>query len=173
MVARYILDADRINRITDSSARSCTSAMLEPEVIGRLMPDAPAERVEVHLADLQPYLVKGLLATEDRFFYYHSGFDPIRIVEATRDRSRRRHRLEQGASTITQQLARTFIPPQRRSFRRKFRELAVALVLEIQLSKDGFWNATSTTCRWANIMARRSTGCRSRRVISSTRTCAK
>jgi penicillin-binding protein 1B len=135
MVARCILDADRIDRITDSYGAKLQNAMLEPEVIGRLMPDAPAERVEVHLAELQPYLVKGLLATEDRFFYYHFGFDPIRIIEATVI-DLGAGRLKQGASTITQQLARTFIPPQGRSFRRKFRELAIALVLEIRLSKD-------------------------------------
>ena len=109
--------------------------MLEPEVIGRLLPGTPAERVEVQLGQLKPYLVKGLLASEDRFFYYHPGIDPIRIVEAAIS-DFRSHRLAQGASTLTQQLARTFMERHERTLSRKFRELAVAAVLEIRLRKD-------------------------------------
>jgi penicillin-binding protein 1B len=120
--------------IHDRSGASCREAVLEPEVIGHLLSDSPAERVEVPLDQLGPIVVQGLLATEDRFFYYHPGFDPVRIVEAAVVDLRRGH-LEQGASTLTQQLARTFIPPQRRSFRRKFRELAITVVLEVRLSK--------------------------------------
>jgi len=129
------LDGETIERVADPFGADLKRATLEPEVIGRLMPDAPAERVEVRLEELKPYVVKGLLATEDRYFYWHFGFDPIRIVEAALTDLRAR-RLEQGASTITQQLARTFIPRHGRSFRRKFRELAIALVLEIRLSKN-------------------------------------
>ena len=104
-------------------------------MIGRLLAGAPAERVEVQLGQLKPYLVKGLLANEDRFFYYHPGVDPIRIVEAA-FADMRAHRLEQGASTLTQQLARTFMERHERTFSRKFRELAVTAVLEIRLRKN-------------------------------------
>ena len=79
--------------------------------------------------------MKGLLDTEDRWFYYHPGFDPIRIVEAAMT-DLRAHHLSQGASTLTQQLARTFMDRHERSFSRKFRELAVALVIEIRLRKN-------------------------------------
>ena len=48
----------------------------------------------------------------------------------------RRHHLSQGASTVTQQLARTFMDRHERSFSRKFRELAVALVIEFRLTKN-------------------------------------
>jgi penicillin-binding protein 1B len=110
-------------------------AVVEPEVIGRLLPDAPAQRVEVSLNEVKPYLAEGLLATEDRYFYYHFGFDPIRIAEAAVV-DYHSHRLSQGASTITQQLARTFMGQRERSFRRKVRELAVALVIEMRLKKS-------------------------------------
>ena len=117
-----------------STGQPTARAMIEPQVIGRLMSDAPAERVETPLGDLKPYVVDGLLATEDRYFYYHPGFDPVRMVEAAWADLRAR-RLVQGASTITQQLARTFLTRER-SFARKFREAAVALVLEMRLRKD-------------------------------------
>ncbi len=134
-LVRIALRKDRVAAIADGSGAPQKSATLEPEVIGRLMPGMPAERVEVQLSELKPYLVKGLLATEDRWFYYHPGFDPVRIVEAA-IRDLRSHRLGQGASTITQQLARTFLDRHERSFSRKFRELAVALVIEMRLSKN-------------------------------------
>ena len=134
-VINLALDEDgNIKAVTDSTGQPTARAMIEPMVIGRLMSDAPAERVETPLSDLKPYVVDGLLATEDRYFYYHPGFDPVRIMEAAWADLRAR-RLVQGASTITQQLARTFLTRQR-SFARKFREAAVALVLELRLRKD-------------------------------------
>src|SRR5262249_2324720 len=134
-VIKLRLDGDRVAAIADSFGVPRRSAMLEPEVVGRLLAGAPAERVDVALGDLKPYLVRGLIATEDRWFYYHAGFDPIRVIEAALV-DLRSHRLSQGASTITQQLARTFLDRFDRSFGRKFRELAVAIVLEIRLSKN-------------------------------------
>jgi len=134
-MVRVGLSGTRITLVADSFGVAKTDAMLQPEVIGRLLPGAPAERVEVQLSDLKPYLVKGLLANEDRFFYYHPGIDPIRIVEAAIS-DFRSHRLAQGASTLTQQLARTFMERRERNFSRKFRELAVAAVIEIRLKKD-------------------------------------
>src|SRR5271169_3853325 len=134
-LVRVGLDGKRITLVADSFGVPKTDVMLEPEVIGRLFPGAPAERVEVQLGDLKPYLVKGLLASEDRYFYYHPGIDPIRIVEAAAS-DLRSHRLAQGASTITQQLARTFLERHERTFSRKFKELAVTAVLEIRLRKN-------------------------------------
>ena len=131
---RFSLSGTRITALSDLLGTALKSGVLEPEVIGRLMPDAPAERVEVALDEVPSFVTGGLLATEDRFFYYHPGFDPIRVIEAALVDVRRGH-LEQGASTITQQLARTFIPPRRRSFWRKFREAGITIVLEIKLSK--------------------------------------
>jgi penicillin-binding protein 1B len=63
-------DGARVTGVADSFGVAQPQAILEPEIIGRLLPDAPAERVEVSLSDVPPYLIKGLLATEDRFFYY-------------------------------------------------------------------------------------------------------
>jgi penicillin-binding protein 1B len=134
-LVRINLNGAEITGVADEYGVAKRDAMLEPEVIGRLLPGTPAERVDLRLHDLPPFLVRGLLATEDRYFYYHLGIDPIRIIEAAIADLRAR-RLRQGASTITQQLARTFLEERQRSFRRKIRELAVATVLEIRLSKN-------------------------------------
>ncbi len=128
-------DGSRVSGIADSFGVAMPAAMIEPEVVGRLMPDMPAERAEVSLSEMPPYLPKGLLATEDRFFYYHFGFDPVRIIEAA-ILDFHAHRLRQGASTLTQQLARTFIEKHTRTFSRKLRELSIAIVLEMRLTKN-------------------------------------
>jgi penicillin-binding protein 1B len=133
-MVRLAFDGKRVSTIADSFGAPRDRIAIEPEVIGRLLPDAPAERAEVTLDDVQPFVVKGLLATEDRYFYYHFGFDPIRIIEAAIV-DLHSHRLRQGASTLTQQLARTFIERHTRSFHRKIRELSIALVLEMRLTK--------------------------------------
>jgi len=128
------LAGGEIVAVNDATGAPALHAMLEPEAIGRLIPGTPAERVEIRLADQKPYLVDGLLATEDQYFYYHPGINPVRIVKAAVE-DLRAGRLASGASTLTQQLARTFMERRERTFERKLRELAVALVLEFRLSK--------------------------------------
>ncbi len=133
-IVRVVLDGTEVSHVVDSFGVAKRAAKLEPEVIGRLLPGAPAERVDMAVGAMPPYLVRGLIATEDRWFYYHPGVDPIRIIEAAFV-DLRSHHLAQGASTLTQQLARTFMDRHERSFSRKFRELAVAIVLELRLGK--------------------------------------
>ncbi len=135
VLVHLTLAGTTVEGVADSFGAALPAAMIEPEVIGRLLPGAPPERVEIQLSDLPPYLARGLLATEDRYFYYHPGFDPVRMIEAA-VADLRSHHLGQGASTLTQQLARTFIDRHERTFTRKVRELAVALVIEIRLSKN-------------------------------------
>jgi penicillin-binding protein 1B len=72
---------------------------------------------------------------EDKRFFEHAGFDPLRIVKAAYV-DLREHRKEQGASTLTMQLARgLYLEPQKR-WRRKFSELMITTILEQRLSKE-------------------------------------
>ena len=59
----------------------------------------------VELKDISQYLIDATLSTEDRHFYYHMGFDFIRIGKALLNNISSRS-LSEGASTITQQYAR-------------------------------------------------------------------
>ena len=59
----------------------------------------------VELDDISPYLIDATLSTEDKHFYYHIGFDFIRIGKAMINNITSRS-LSEGASTITQQYAR-------------------------------------------------------------------
>ena len=78
---------------------------------------------------------RAVVAVEDRRFYRHPGVDPIGIARAVSVDLRGNNR-SQGASTITQQLARNIFLTQQRSFARKLREVVLALALEQRFSKD-------------------------------------
>jgi penicillin-binding protein 1A len=84
---------------------------------------------------LPEVLVQAVLAAEDTRFYDHGGVDIIRIGGAAlRDLATRR--LAEGASTITQQLARSvFLTPQK-SFARKINEVFLTVEIEKRFSKD-------------------------------------
>ncbi len=93
------------------------------------------QRIEVPLGQVSPHLVKAILAIEDQRFYEHRGFDARRIVGAALANVRR-GRVVQGASTITQQLARqSFLTPDR-TYRRKLQEVILAGRIEGAYSKE-------------------------------------
>lgn len=95
----------------------------------------PATRDKL-ISGQMPLLVKrAFIAAEDRRFYEHDGIDPVGIGRAL-VRNVRRGAVEEGASTITQQLARTVFLSQDRTIVRKLKEALLAGKLERQLSKQ-------------------------------------
>lgn len=92
-------------------------------------------REVVSLHEISPYLIQATLAIEDHRFYDHYGLDPKGMARAAWVNLRNMS-LYQGASTITQQLARNLYLTHERSWERKIKEAIYAVQLELQLSKD-------------------------------------
>jgi 1A family penicillin-binding protein len=92
-------------------------------------------RQDVRLADISPHLRRAVIAVEDRRFFSHYGIDLFAISRAAVHNARQLKAVE-GASTITQQLARTLFLSNRRTITRKLQEAVLALMLEAELSKD-------------------------------------
>jgi penicillin-binding protein 1A len=92
-------------------------------------------RVIVSLDDVSPYLVNAIIATEDREFRSHWGVDIYGIARAL-FANVRAGRVVQGASTITQQLARSLFLTQEVTITRKLKEALLALRIEQTYSKD-------------------------------------
>jgi penicillin-binding protein 1B len=107
---------------------------LEPEVLSNLFNKSREKHRIVRFADMPPVLVNAVISAEDKRFYQHSGFDPIRIVKALLV-DLREMRWAEGASTITQQLARMVWLSQKKTLSRKFPELLITIHLEQKLSK--------------------------------------
>ncbi|MBS0409100.1 MAG: PBP1A family penicillin-binding protein [Proteobacteria bacterium] len=89
----------------------------------------------VSLATLPSYAPKAFLAAEDRRFYQHGAVDLHAIVRAAR-RDLKEHRAAEGASTLTQQLARTLFLKPEHTLKRKVQEAVLAGRLEDMLGKD-------------------------------------
>ena len=89
----------------------------------------------VTLGDLPAFVPKAFLAAEDRRFYQHGPVDLHAIARAL-DANWRAHRSVEGASTLTQQLARTLFLKRDPSLKRKIQEAWLAWRLEQAMSKD-------------------------------------
>ena len=89
--------------------------------------DVPLNRISAHLRD-------AVVAVEDHRFHSHVGIDPIGIGRAI-VRDLRAGGLEEGGSTLTQQLARTLFLTGSRDFTRKGKEAVLALMIELRLTK--------------------------------------
>ncbi len=88
----------------------------------------------VTLTELSAVVVPALLAAEDARFYRHPGVDPLAMLRAAGQALWQR-KLVSGASTLTQQLARSVVP-RPRTLWGKWRELAIALRIEHSLNKS-------------------------------------
>ncbi len=111
------------------------SVRLDPVLLGRFSPVGDEDRELITLQQLPPILVPALLATEDRDFYQHHGFSVRGMLRAFWQ-NLRAGGIEQGGSTITQQLVKNYFLDQKQNIARKFNELLMAMVLEWNYSKD-------------------------------------
>ncbi|MBO6678621.1 PBP1A family penicillin-binding protein [Parvibaculum sp.] len=89
----------------------------------------------VPLGEMPPYLIKAVLATEDRRFYEHNGFDPRGIARAMWTNVKSFGFVE-GGSTITQQVAKNLYLDNSRTIWRKAQEALITMWLENNLTKD-------------------------------------
>jgi penicillin-binding protein 1A len=89
----------------------------------------------VRLVGLPSYVPRAFLAAEDRRFYQHGPVDLHAIARAV-EANFRAHRSVQGASTLTQQLARGLFLKREQSLKRKVQEAYLAWRLEQAMSKD-------------------------------------
>ncbi len=89
----------------------------------------------VELKEVPKTLVKAFIATEDKNFYTHPGYDMLGLARSMVANVLAGH-VVQGASTITQQLSRILFLSNEKTFTRKIKELQVAAQIEKTLSKD-------------------------------------
>ena len=119
-----------------------------PEPLSRIIETPPTEifaatgerlmiiggREVIPLNRISPYFIQAVIATEDHRFWEHHGLDKLRTLKALWITLFEPGRI-QGASTITQQLAKNLFFSYERTYLRKFRELLVALQIETQYGK--------------------------------------
>ena len=122
----------QIVSLRDNTQRS--QYQLEPQLITNVSGVREKRRM-VAFRDIPPVLVQAVTSAEDKRFFQHAGFDPIRILKAAYI-DVREGRKDQGASTLSQQLARMFWLDQEKRWTRKLAEMVITLQLEQRLSKE-------------------------------------
>ncbi len=129
------------NDLRDRISQFETTTILDRNgnVLYEILDPNAGRRTYISLGDMSPYLVAATIATEDKEFYNHPGFDAMAIVRAFWQNINSRETVS-GASTITQQLTRTmFLSAEERSQRtyiRKLREAILAAEVTRRYTKD-------------------------------------
>jgi penicillin-binding protein 1C len=120
------LPAEKIfSKVVLADDRSLLAAYLTPD---------QKWRMETRLGDVTPELVKALINKEDKYFFYHSGINPVAVFRALASNIVSGRRVS-GASTITMQLAR-LIAPTHRTYGNKLMEMLRAMQLEWHYPKQ-------------------------------------
>jgi len=134
------LAAAGIGGLRDSQGKDLPVVRLEPLLIGSIFPTHGEDRIVVSPQDVPPLLPAALKAVEDRNFDHHHGVDPAGIARALWVNVRA-GQIEQGGSTLTQQLVKSYFLDSRQTMGRKLREAAMALALEAHFTKADLMNA--------------------------------
>jgi penicillin-binding protein 1B len=123
----------QIVSLQDNTSRS--QYQLEPQLITNLSGASREKRRMVKFADVPTVLVQAVTSAEDKHFFSHSGFDPIRVVKAAYVDLKKGRRAE-GASTLSMQLAKNFFLEQDKRWTTKAAEVIITLQLEQKLTKQ-------------------------------------
>lgn len=108
---------------------------LEPVEIGTLRAQDAEDRVLMRLSERPPFLVEALLATEDRDFPEHVGISPRGLLRALYVNVSAGE-VQQGGSTLTQQLVKNLFLHNERTLARKLNEAIMAVLLEAHYDKQ-------------------------------------
>ncbi|MDQ7826342.1 MAG: PBP1A family penicillin-binding protein [Candidatus Eremiobacteraeota bacterium] len=132
VVSKYSKDLPDVQKLTRfEPSESSQIFSLEGSLIGVLYKE---NRIWVSIKDIPQKMQEALIATEDARFYQHKGVDPVGITRAVYQNLKGGD-ISQGASTITQQLARNIFLSPERSIKRKIQEILLSLQIERSFSK--------------------------------------
>ncbi|HEX4961048.1 MAG TPA: PBP1A family penicillin-binding protein [Thermoanaerobaculia bacterium] len=130
---------DRIAAVREAGA-PVRSTTLEPPLLASYYGRKVEERRPVSLKELPQTVVKAVLAAEDSGFYLHPGVSPTGIARALW-KDVKGGEVEQGGSTITQQLVKNVYLSNRRTLSRKAKEAFLAMAVELRYGKRAILEA--------------------------------
>jgi penicillin-binding protein 1B len=132
--------AKGIESLSDGAGHELPVLRLEPLLIGSIFPIHGEDRIVLSPEEVPPLLPLALKAVEDRKFDTHHGVDPFAMLRAAWVNVRA-GQIEQGGSTLTQQLVRSYFLSSRQTLSRKLREAVMALALDAHFTKADLMNA--------------------------------
>jgi len=133
-------EGDSIVSLHDARGADVPVIRLDPLLIGSIFPIHGEDRIVVSPAQVPTLLPEALKAVEDRKFDTHHGVNPLAILRALFVNVRA-GQVEQGGSTLTQQLVKSYFLDSRRTLGRKAEEAVMAVILESRFGKADIMNA--------------------------------
>ncbi len=130
----------RIAGLRDKQGKDAAIVRLNPLLIGSLFAAHGEDRLIAAPGDIPPLLPVMLKAVEDQRFDTHHGVDPLAMLRAMFVNVTSGE-IRQGASTLTQQLVRSYFLSNDRTWERKVREALMSISLEMRYSKDELMHA--------------------------------
>ncbi len=138
--ASVYFDAGRVSALIADDGGALPLLRLDPPFLGNIFTVHGEDRVVVTPEQVPPILLAALKTVEDRDFEAHPGVSLKAIARAALA-NLRAGGIEQGGSTLTQQLVRSYFLDNRRTLTRKLREALMALLLELHFDKPDLLNA--------------------------------
>jgi len=132
---RLKIENDKIDSIKRKDGISIDLIQLEPLSIGGMFPSHLQDRILLNFSQVPKDLEEMILVVEDRNFYSHKGIS-LRSIMRALIKNTRALGIEEGGSTITQQLAKSLFFSPEQTIKRKIKEAIAALLIEIHYSKQ-------------------------------------
>jgi penicillin-binding protein 1B len=133
-------DAGSLTSIKNQAGEDVAIFRLDPLLIGSIFPIHGEDRVVVAPGEVPKLLSEALKVVEDRKFDTHHGVNLSAIIRAAWVNFRA-GQIEQGGSTLTQQLVKSYFLDNRRTFGRKLDEAMMSVLLEFHFDKRDIMNA--------------------------------
>ena len=108
---------------------------LEPLLMAQYLDSEPLLQKQIELSDMPTACINSVMAIEDQNFLEHKGFSVTSFLRAIYKNVILRQKA-QGGSTITQQLVKNYFLSNEKTFKRKFQELIMSILLESRFTKD-------------------------------------
>ncbi|HEX7080686.1 MAG TPA: penicillin-binding protein 1B [Gammaproteobacteria bacterium] len=124
----------RVAALESAAGGALPLVRLEPLLIGSVFPAHGEDRLILAPEEVPPLLIEALKAVEDRRFEEHHGIDFRAVLRAILV-NLQAGEIRQGASTLTQQLVRSYFLGNARTWERKLREAIMAVALELHYDK--------------------------------------
>ncbi len=132
---RLKIENDKIDSIKRKDGISIDLIQLEPLSIGGMFPSHLQDRILLNFSQVPKDLEEMILVVEDRNFYSHKGIS-LRSIMRAFIKNTRALGIEEGGSTITQQLAKSLFFSPEQTIKRKIKEAIAALLIEVHYSKQ-------------------------------------
>ena len=130
-----LIDDGKVEKITNQLGISVDLVKLEPIAIGGMYPSHMEDRILLSWSQVPTILIDTILSIEDQNFFNHKGISFRSISRAFFTNVKARD-IEQGGSTITQQLAKNLFFTSEQTIKRKVMEAIAALLIEFHYSKE-------------------------------------